>query len=292
MRAVLSAITRVAPTTASVLLCGETGTGKEVLARKLHELSGRTGAFEVVDCGSLSPNLIGSELLGHERGAFTGAYESRAGAFERADKGTVFLDEIGELPIELQPALLGVLERRKFRRIGGSREREVDVRIVSATHRALGAHGGVADGVSFRPDLYFRLAVVRLDVPPLRERREDVRALVTHFARGRDPFTPVEWRTLADYSFPGNARELRNLVESTLALGAMFIDHRGPINDVGPREPLVSFRVARRKAVTAFERRYFIRLLEETGGNAAEAARRSQMDRSYLVKLMQKHGLR
>jgi two-component system response regulator GlrR len=175
MRAVVAALQRVAPSNVSVLLCGETGTGKEVLARELHERSPRRQKpFEVVDCGSLAANLIGSELLGHERGAFTGAVETRLGAFERADGGTVFLDEIGELPLELQPALLGVLERRRFRRIGGSKERSVDVRVVSATHRDLRAG-------TFRPDLYFRLAVVRIDVPPLRERREDIRPLVHSF---------------------------------------------------------------------------------------------------------------
>jgi len=310
MQAVVAALQRVAPSNVSVLLCGETGTGKEVLARELHNLSPRREKpFEVIDCGSLAPNLIGSELLGHERGAFTGAIETRLGAFERADGGTVFLDEIGELPLELQPVLLGVLERRRFRRVGGSRERSVDVRVVSATHRDLRAG-------TFRQDLYFRLAVVRIDIPPLRERREDVRPLVEHFANSAAPdrkhlescptlenytaddrgllFTPGEWAQLDAYPFPGNVRELRNLVESAVVLGRLVIEAPGSISEAATIDPgpNLSYRDARRRAVDAWSTRWLGRLLAACKGNASEAARRAQMDRPYLLSLLRRHGLR
>jgi transcriptional regulator with GAF, ATPase, and Fis domain len=180
-RRLLKDVKQLARSSCSVLIHGETGAGKEVVARAIHELSARKqAAFTVIDCGSIPEHLIASELFGHEKGAFTGAEKRRLGAFEAANGGTVFLDEVGELPLHLQPALLGVLERRRFRRVGGTEEVSVDVRAVSATHRDL--RSDVNEG-RFREDLYYRIAVGRITVPPLRERSEDIGPLIRHFAQ-------------------------------------------------------------------------------------------------------------
>jgi DNA-binding NtrC family response regulator len=309
MHEALGTLQRIAQSNASVLLQGETGTGKEVLAHAVHALSERRDRpFEVIDCGSMSPTLVASELFGHERGAFTGAHGERPGVFERADQGTVFLDEIGELPLDLQPVLLGVLERRRFRRLGGTRERSIDVRVVSATHRDLRAE---AHSGSFRPDLYFRLAVTRIMVPPLRERREDVLPLIEHFARQLTgdahlhPFDPNALAALETHSWPGNVRELRNLVESALATGTVALDEwefassglhpsepSSPPMLGEPSLPVLPFREARARANHVFERQYVTNLIQTCAGNASEAARRAQMDRPYLLSLLRKHGLR
>jgi hypothetical protein len=181
MQDIARAVDRLARSNVSVLVQGETGTGKELIARAIHESGTRaSGPFIVVDAGALAPTLIASHLFGHERGAFTGAERRQEGAFELAHGGSIFLDEIGELPLSIQPALLGVLERRSFRRVGGKEDIQVDVRVISATHRDLRAE---ANQGTFRADLYFRLAVARIQIPPLRERQEDIEALVEHFAR-------------------------------------------------------------------------------------------------------------
>jgi DNA-binding NtrC family response regulator len=301
MREVLATIRRVARSNASILLYGETGTGKEVLARAVHELSDRRDRpFEVVDCGSMAPTLIASELIGHERGAFTGAHVERPGAFERADGGTVFLDEIGELPLDLQPTLLGVLERRRFRRLGGSKERSVDVRVISATHRDLRTATNTG---SFRADLYFRLAVARVEIPPLRSRREDITPLVRHFAEqltgdpSAQPFDDTTLELLEQHPWSGNVRELRNVVESALAFGTLVLDGQdSPLQaelqgDLSS-ELALPYRVARAKACAQFEHRYLSKLIQNCGGNASEAARQAKMDRPYLLSLLRRHGLR
>lgn len=307
MRGVSRYVARLAASNVTVLLHGETGTGKEVLARAIHELSDRKNRpFEVVDCGSMAPSLIASELFGHERGAFTGAHNEHTGAFERANGGTVFLDEIGELPLELQPMLLGVLARRRFKRVGGVRERSVDVRMIAATHRDLRNATNVG---TFRADLYFRLAVARVVIPPLRERTEDIEPLVRCFAEqltgdpDAQPFDAQTLLALEAHPWSGNVRELRNVVESAVALGSLVLE-----NDTGsevvirnPRkhaeasgDELITFpyREARARAVAAFERIYLGKLTEACGGNASEAARRAKMDRPYLLGLLRKHGLR
>lgn len=308
MRKVVEKISRLAGSNVSVLLHGETGTGKEVLARSLHELSPRcNGPFEVVDCGSMAPTLIASELFGHERGAFTGAHGEHAGAFERAHGGTVFLDEIGELPIDLQPMLLGVLERRRFKRVGGVKERRVDVRVIAATHRDLRSATNVG---TFRADLYFRLAVARVEIPPLRERPEDIPALVRRFAEelsgdpGVQPFDRQTLTALEAHPWSGNVRELRNVVESAVALGSVVLEGdpsdrpllpsmSGEAPDLdGENLMALPYREARARAVSAFEQRYLRQLTEACGGNASEAARRAKMDRPYLLGLLRKHGLR
>jgi DNA-binding NtrC family response regulator len=310
MREVARSIARLAGSNVSVLLHGETGTGKEVLARAVHDLSDRRDKpFEVVDCGSMAPTLIASELFGHERGAFTGAHADRAGAFERANGGTVFLDEIGELPLDLQPMLLGVLERRRFKRVGGSKERAIDVRVVAATHRDLRNATNLG---TFRADLYFRLAVARVVIPPLRDRPEDIEPLVRHFAEqltgdpNVQPFDRAALERLEAHPWSGNVRELRNVVESAIAIGQVVLEgHAGvPVGETvsSNMEPAmqqrghaaidIPYREARSLAINEFEQHYLSALIQACGGNASEAARRARMDRPYLLGLLRKHGLR
>jgi len=300
MRRLMARVGKAAKAEMPALLVGESGTGKELVARALHEESRRSGGpFVTVDCGALSPALVASELFGHEKGAFTGADRQHEGAFERADGGTLFLDEIGELSPELQPALLGVLERGRFRRVGGRKEVSVDVRVVAATHRDLRAE--VNEG-TFRLDLYYRLAVVVLELPPLRERLEDVPLLVEHFLReaGHDGavsevFSAEALTALCRHRWPGNVRELRNVVEATLAMGEtppLFVAEPtggdAALDDALLAQP---YKDARRVLLDAFERRYVQRLLERNDGNVSAAAREGRMDRTYLIKLKQRHEL-
>jgi DNA-binding NtrC family response regulator len=294
IREVTAQVRQLAGAQASILIQGETGTGKELVAQAIHELGPRRDRpFVVVDCGALPATLIGSELFGHERGAFTGADLRHVGAFERADGGTVFLDEIGELPLAVQPVLLGVLERRRFRRVGGQKDIAVDVRVIAATNRDLRAE---ANRGTFRADLYFRLAVARIVIPPLRERPEDIDALVTHFVEqitGSGDlgayFGPTTLDALRAHPWSGNVRELRNVVESALALGK--VEFAAPAAE-GKADGLAAYRDARAAAITEFERDYLGRLLDACAGNASEAARRARMDRPYLLSLLKKHGLR
>ena len=288
----------------TVLVQGETGTGKELVARGVHELGARkSGPFVVVDCGSLPATLLEAELFGHEKGAFTGAERARAGAFERSDGGTVFLDEVGELPLVAQASLLGVLERRRFRRVGGDREVEVDVRVVSATNRDLRQE---VNRGSFRADLYYRLAGARVVLPPLRDRPEDIPVLVRHFAMeltGSEdlPLSEETLAALAAQHWPGNVRELRSAVERAVAFGASeleaMLDEPSAARDSQAppptgAEPLERYRDAKAKAIATFERGYLAKLIERSGGNASEAARQAKMDRPYLLALLRRYGLR
>ena len=306
MRRVMAQVLRLARAPVPVLVVGDSGTGKELAARALHDHSDRsTQPFVTVDCGSLSQNLAASELFGHERGAFTGAERQHIGAFERANGGTLFLDEIGELTPELQPQLLGALERRRFTRVGGRSEIAVDVRVVCATNRDLRAE---VNAGTFRMDLYYRIAIVVVRIPALRERPEDIPLLVEHFLRECGHAGPVsdivadeQLESLAKYRWPGNVRELRNWVEATVAMGesAELLD-AGVMSQRGAAAGLdtvqtsldLPYQQARTVVLDDFEARYLARLIEQTKGNVSQASRQAKMDRSYLIKLLQKHNLR
>jgi DNA-binding NtrC family response regulator len=302
MRRLMARVRKAAASDTPVLLVGESGTGKELVAQALHEEGKRKdGPFVTVDCGALSPALVASELFGHERGAFTGAERQHVGAFERAHGGTIFLDEVGELSAELQPSLLGVLERGRLRRVGGRKEIEVDVRVVAATHRDLRAE---VNAGTFRLDLYYRLAVVVLTLPPLCDRAEDIPILVEHFLREaghdgavEDIFSADAIAALCHHRWPGNVRELRNVVEATLAMGeppALLESATSNAEGAPFAEALLSlpYKDARHALLDDFERTYVERLLARADGNVSKAARDARMDRTYLIKLVQRHGLK
>jgi transcriptional regulator with GAF, ATPase, and Fis domain len=287
MRRVFALLERVAASEATILLEGETGTGKSAVAEAIHETSKRAGApFVVVDCGALPGALLESELFGHERGAFTGAVSSRIGLFESAQGGTILLDEIGELPLDLQPKLLRALERRVVRRVGSSQEIPVDVRLIAATHRDLRRE--VNQG-KFRSDLWYRLNTVRLVLPPLRERRDDIAMLIASFYQDLigDPHAspPAELvRGMMRGTWNGNVRELRSAVERAL-VGAPAID------EAKDEELDLPFRAAKSRATSEWEKRYLQRLLPAHGGNVSRAARAARMDRTHLSELVHRHGL-
>jgi len=293
-------IERIAATPTSVLIVGESGTGKERVAEALHARSANAKApLVTIDCGALSSSLLASELFGHERGAFTGADRLHKGAFERAEDGTVFLDEIGELPAADQSALLGVLERRRFRRVGGSTELELGARVIAATNRDLRAE--VNNG-RFRQDLYHRLAVVVLRLSPLRERREDIPVLVAHFARELGASGTLEEVFGADqlaawnkHPWPGNVRELRNAVESALVVGPQPYGEPAAAPAFAsdePGQPVLPYKDQRAAVVREFEHSYLVRLMAQADGNVSHAARIAKMDRSHLIDLLHRHGLK
>ena len=298
MRSVYAMLERTADTNTTILVLGETGTGKELVAQAIHEHSRRAGGpFVVVDCGAIPENLIESELFGHEAGAFTGAAGARVGAFESASGGTLFLDEIGELPLDLQPKILRAVESRTIQRLGDTKRRPVDVRLVAATHRNL------ADEVEagrFRKDLFFRLAVVTVPLPPLRERGEDVLLLAEHVLAklGADDAIAIEGpvaSAMLAYAWPGNVRELRNAIERAVHLGAehaipMVASERRVV-DTSADAPDLPFKEAKEQIIVAFERAYVERLIGRHDGNISAAARDAGIDRNYLYRLLKKHDL-
>ncbi|HVE81347.1 MAG TPA: sigma 54-interacting transcriptional regulator [Myxococcales bacterium] len=307
MRDLFGALTRVAKTDSTVLLLGETGTGKEVLAEGVHQSSRRAKKpFVVVDCASVAPNLIESELFGHVKGSYTGATSDRDGAFALADGGTIFLDEVGELPLELQPRLLRILETGVIKRVGDTQERKVNVRVVAATHRNLEQE--VKNG-NFRLDLFYRLGVVMVNVPPLRDRLDDLELLCNHFARtlGRPDFElPADvLETLRKHIWPGNVRELRNLVERAVA-GAEPELTPTPIRRTSSNAKMVPlgerqatreladlpFKEAKEKLLGSFVREYFAEILKRADGNLSRAARLAGIARPHLHEIVNKHGLR
>ncbi len=307
MRAVFHAIKRAAPTTAPVLITGESGTGKELAARAVHECSPRASKpFEVVDCGGLPPTLIEAELFGHERGAFTGASYEREGAFERAEGGTIFLDELGELPLELQPKLLRVLGESEIRRVGGKKTKRVDVRVVAATNRDLRRE---VNAGRFRADLYYRLAVIHVRMPALRDRLDDlpllVRGLLEGISKQRSIDAVIEpdmalLERLSKHDWPGNVRELRNYLEQLLilqvapALKSEAAPGSNPDSSAPGFEGLLDLplRSAKNELIERFEKHYILRLLEQSDGNVAEAARRAGVDRVTLFRTIRRYGLR
>ncbi|WP_433937662.1 sigma 54-interacting transcriptional regulator [Sorangium cellulosum] len=298
MRHLFRLLREVAPTELSLLITGETGTGKELTAQAIHDSSSRRGGpFVVVDCASLPGALAESFLFGHERGAFPGANERKNGAFHEANRGTVFLDEIGELPPELQPKLLRVLSEHKLKRVGSRIYEPVDVRIIAATRRDLGRSMNTG---RFRSDLFFRIAQMRIELPPLRERREDIPLLVASVCeRMGCPERAVEMvnlitATLGQHDFPGNIRELINVtsVATSLPPGAEAIAAILPLEGGGDVvAPTSAFGEAKRSAVAAFEQRYFSELIRATGGNISEMARRAGMERHHVRMFLRKHGL-
>jgi len=301
MRATFALLERAAGSDATVLLEGETGTGKGAAAEAIHQASARADkTFVVVDCAALPAPLLESELFGHERGAFTGADTRRMGAFEEADGGTVFLDEIGELPSDLQPKLLRVLENREVRRIGQNAYKPVDVRVIAATHRDLRAE---VNAGRFRADLYFRLAVLRVTMPSLRQRPDDIQVVAQQILSGfgsRHPraselLTGDLVARLAHAAWPGNVRELRNylercvVLEETLPLeGVVVPDGAGAAPRVDPTQP---YAEARDNAVHGFERAYVEGLLRHHKGNVSAAARAAGITRVYLYRLLGRHGV-
>ncbi len=309
MRALFARLSRIAPTDASVLVHGETGTGKELVARAVHDASPRAGQpLVIVDCAALPENLLEAELFGHARGAFTGAVGARAGAIEAADGGTVFLDEIGELPLPVQPKLLRVLESREVRRLGETAYRKVDVRFVSATHRDLRR---MVNADAFREDLYFRLAVLVVTIPPLRDRPEDIPLLAEHLLSGDTSCLGSGLLPeLARRPWLGNVRELRNFVERARALGAAEAlamsgaEQPAPGRTAPPAaaaaptgEPAlpVSFdrpyKEVREDWLEYLEREYFRRLLVKHGRNVSAAADEAGVDRTYVYRLIRRHEL-
>ncbi len=300
MRRIFAALPRIAKADTTVLIEGETGTGKGLLASAIHASSSRASKpLVVLDCTAIPPTLVESELFGHVRGAFTSAVSDRAGAFEQAHQGTIFIDEIGELPLEMQPKLLRALEERSIKRVGGNQRINIDVRVLAATNRDLRAE---VNRGTFRADLYYRLNVVRLLVPPLRDRAGDIEQLARHFYGELVPDRAIP-QELVDgmrrQPWPGNVRELRAAVERAILLDDPVLTAlsaepppSGEIAGDDGFDPAVPFRVAKQRAADRWEQRYVRDLLAQAQGNLSEAARRARMDRSYLRSLLKKYGLR
>ncbi len=291
MKEVYALIQRVAPTPSSVLVEGETGTGKELAARAIHSSSGANGPFVPVNCVAIAPELFESELFGHTKGAFTGAHQAREGLFSFAARGTLFLDEISEMPWPMQAKLLRVLEMRKIRPVGSDRELEIDVRIITATNRKLGEE--VARG-RFREDLYYRLNVVTVRMPPLRERVEDIPTLVEFFNKqlavelglGMLRLSGADVQRLQRYAWPGNVRELRNLLERALLLGRVPWDALAQAP--GSNEVSAGAREGQgfppNWTLDQVEKAHILRVLEQARGNKSEAARRLGVSRKTLER--------
>jgi formate hydrogenlyase transcriptional activator len=301
LRSVLREIRMVAPTDSTVLIYGETGTGKELIAHAIHELSPRrANTFVKLNCAAIPTGLLESELFGHERGAFTGAIGQRIGRFEVANHGTAFLDEIGEIPLELQPKLLRVLQEREFERLGSTRTLRTDARLIAATNRDLAA---MVEEQRFRSDLFYRLNVFPVRVPPLRERREDIPLLVWHFARqfaGRmkrhyESISPETMNALCEYDWPGNIRELQNLIERAVIL-CPGPGLRVPVRDLHHRIITLpsSGHSGQHQTLEEAERAHILRTLKEVRwvvGGPNGAAARLGMNRSTLQFRMKKLGV-
>jgi DNA-binding NtrC family response regulator len=308
MRKVFDLIEQVGPLRSTVLIHGETGTGKELVAQAIHAADPRGGPFVALNCAVLNDALLESELFGHEKGSFTGAERRKVGRFELADGGTLLLDEVGDVAPAMQAKLLRVLQTGIFERVGGTESIKVDVRIVAATHKRL--EDEVKAG-RFRPDLFYRLNVIRMELPPLCERTEDIPLLATHFlekfrtARAT-PVTEIDaeaMQSLLQYRWPGNIRELENAIKSAVAFAEGSIIHRENLPEsVAPRLPRRShgsslIDIDRRlpdlteDLIGQVEREYFARLLSEYSGNVARCARHSGLSRRSVTQKLQKYGL-
>ena len=326
MREIFATLEKVAPSELTVLVTGETGTGKEMIARGIHQASPRKSKpFVVLDCGAIPKDLIESTLFGHEKGSFTGAVAQHQGCFEQAHGGSIFLDEIGELDINLQPKLLRVLENRELKRVGGDRVIKIDVRVVAATNRDLRQ---MVNAGTFREDLYFRLSVIHVELPPLRERKEDIPALADVFlreiAQRRNmsmAFAGDAVQTLQGHSWPGNVRELKNVVERAASLAEGSLVQRSDLmfnRDTSSRSsgsssssganggqrggggaplpapeivPGLDFKEAKQRVVDSFELAYLKQLLERHDGNITRSAQEAGLTRYHLRELLKRHGL-
>jgi len=297
LESVLEQVERVAPTDSTVLIQGETGTGKELIAHAIHNLSSRCGRpFIRLNCAAIPLDLLESELFGHEKGAFTGAIAQKIGRFELADKGTLFLDEVGDIPPALQPKLLRVLQEQEFERLGITRTHQVDVRLVAATNRNLME---MSNRGEFRNDLYYRLNVFPVLLPPLRERREDIPALVAHFveiygrrmSRQIEHIPPTTMSALTSYEWPGNIRELQNLIER-----AVILSNDGVLPNPLPAAETSAVSTSPPAATTLkdSERVLILRTLESVGwviGGPKGAATKLGLKRTTLIHKMQKLGI-
>ena len=291
MNRVLQQVETVAPTAATVLILGETGTGKELIARALHRMSSRKNSpFITLNCAAIPTGLLESELFGYERGAFTGALSQKLGRFEMAHRGTLFLDEVGDIPLNLQPKLLRALQEKAFERLGGTRTIPIDVRLIAATNRNLSQMMG---DKLFRSDLYYRLKVFPITTPPLRDRPEDIPALVRHFTSkyAKEMSRPIETipletiQALAGFTWPGNVRELENFIERSVILS------RGTALNAPLAELRVEAAHATGLTLAAMEREYILRVLRETGGVVSTAATRLGVPRTTLNAMMRKLGI-
>lgn len=321
MRELFARLEKLVASDATVLVTGETGAGKELVALALHEQSPRAkGPFVVIDCGSIPPHMIESELFGVERGAFTGVGASHPGAFERASGGTVFLDEIGELPLAMQPKLLRVLESKEVRRVGGTQSIAVDIRVVASTNRDLGVE---VNRGRFREDLFYRLNVARVHVPALRDRRDDIPLLIEHILQATPGGETMELATdtvelMLKHDWPGNVRELRNVIERAVLLadGPGETEGFARVASTGAESPVPSatqtpsttatgaeamlavpidvsipFKNAKQDVINEFERRYIVKLLAQYEGNISAAARAAGIDRMSIHKMLHRLGI-
>jgi transcriptional regulator with GAF, ATPase, and Fis domain len=314
MRQIFGLLEKVSTSLATIVIEGETGTGKELVARAIHQASPRKDKpFVVFDCSAVAPTLIESELFGHEKGAFTGAIKQRKGAFEAAYGGTIFLDEIGELTLDLQPKLLRALEQREIKRVGSNENVDLDVRVVCATNRDLRRE---VDEGRFREDLYYRLSVVKVHLPPLRERPEDVPLIIKKFLEngrfnrlpdGRLKVTRVEddaLKMLQRYQWPGNVRELANVIErvasmadgDNISASSLSFVFQEIEQMVEPTEKMkidtsLPFKEAKQKIVEIFERDYLDELLRRNNYNVSRASREAKIDRKHLRNLLKKYGI-
>jgi DNA-binding NtrC family response regulator len=301
MRAVFEKLRKAAPTDLTVLVLGETGCGKELVAQAIHQASSRASKpFVVVDCGSIPASLAESALFGHERGSFTGAVDKRISPFVEADGGTVFLDELGELPLDVQPKLLRALAEQRIKSVGSNTYRPVNVRVIAATRRDLTRE---VNAGNFRSDLYFRVAQLKVELPALRQRLEDIPALVRRMLRdlgdpgAYDRIPNESMERLMRHDWPGNVRELRNVV----AVAHAF-NKEGPLDIAAYLSPLQStaestptrgrtFQDAKRDVLARFEREYFTALYAECNGNVSEMGRRAAMERAHVRGYLRRHGI-